>query len=165
MTVIEQVSKGCAARRDNIRKTASGGRGNFLKPRSVQIAKQLRPLRIRGAPVLLIDCRINMAIGYKQVEQAIIVEIQEACAPSKERYCWRAQPSLVGHVRKTSVALIAIKRVVVVGKTGDVKIQFAVSVVISNGDPHRGLFPSFAAQRKPGHIAHIFESAVAKVAI
>src|SRR5258708_5116952 len=80
---------------------------DLLKLVAIQIAEKLRPLRVGNTPFLLVDGGINVPVGYKNVQQAIIVEIQKPRRPGQEGKRRSSQSRAVSHVRKISVAIVA----------------------------------------------------------
>ena len=65
--------------------TASGRRRHLLEPRPVAVAEQQRALRPGHAPVEAVHLRIDVAVGHEQIQPAVVVEIEEARAPSEKR--------------------------------------------------------------------------------
>ena len=59
-------------------------RGNVLKLLALQVVKEHRPLRPAGAPLVLVDLRIDVAVGHQQVLPAVVVVVEECVAPAQE---------------------------------------------------------------------------------
>src|SRR5690349_17963353 len=106
-----------------------------------------------------------MAVGYEKIGPAVIVKVECHGAPAKERNRRVHEAGARGLVGEISVTIIYIEGVVIVGKRCDIEIHFAVVIKIANSDSHRGLLAPVFAQRKPGKVAYIFESAVVAVLV
>ena len=72
---------------------------------------------------------------------------------------------MIGDIRKTAVAVVSVKCLVVVRKGRDEQIDLAVAVVIAYADPHRRLRASVLAQRESRCVTHIFKRAVVPVTV
>ena len=81
MTVIKEIAKRGAAAGDDIGQPASGGGRDFLEFGTIEIAEKLRPLRPGGAPILQVHFRIDVSIDDKNVEQAVVIEVEETGSP------------------------------------------------------------------------------------
>jgi len=75
-----------------------------------------------------------VAIGDEYIQEAVVVEIQEA-APQPRNGIVDCQVGRIGDIREIEVAIIAVESLVVIGKRGDEKIEAAVAVVVSDGNP------------------------------
>src|SRR5262249_43409173 len=106
-SVVEEVSERRSARRDDRREPASGCRRNFFEPRSIEISKELRPLRPSRAPIQRISNWVNLAIRHKQIEQAVVVEIEESDAPSEKRNCGPNKSGLCGSIGESNSTIVA----------------------------------------------------------
>src|SRR5260370_40620842 len=62
VAVVKKISKGGPARSNEIGQPTARGGGDFFKLGAIYVAEKLRALRVRGAPILLVDRRINMAV-------------------------------------------------------------------------------------------------------
>src|SRR6185437_3693158 len=163
--IIGEVAKRRTPACDDVSQTASRGGWNFLEFGAIEIAEKLRPLRPGGAPILQVHLRIDVSIDDENVEQAVVVEVEEAGSPGQKRDSSVAQPGLIGHIGKISAPVILIESLVIVGKSCGEKIDFAVAVVISDADSHGRLLASIFAERESRSITHIFKRAVMPVAI
>ena len=114
VTVVEEVAEGGAARANDGSEAAAGGGRDFLKSEAVEIAKKLRALGPGGAPIALVGDGINVAVGDKKIEKAIVVEIKKAGAPAEKRNRRAAEAGFEGNVGEGRVAVVAIKSFVVV---------------------------------------------------
>src|SRR5690349_6497569 len=79
--VIEQVTERGAATGYHVSQAAVGRRWNHLESFAVHVAKQKRPLRVCGTPVLTIDITEHVPVRDKQIEKSVIIEIKEARLP------------------------------------------------------------------------------------
>jgi len=85
MAIIEEVTGRRAPTRDWRAQTTSSSRRYDSEPLAAQILKQERALSIRGAPVLFVDTRIHVTVGYKKVEPSIVVVVEEPSALTEKR--------------------------------------------------------------------------------
>src|SRR5215467_3585207 len=98
--------------------------------------------------MLVVDSGINVAIGEKQIEPAVIVIIEEAGAPTQKWNGRVCDTRGIAHISKTGLAVVAIECVVVVGKVGDRKIHLAIAVVVADSNSHRRLLAAFVVERE-----------------
>src|ERR1700682_250018 len=87
-----------------------------------------------------------MAVGGKQIAEAIVVEIQKHGSPTHIRMGGVVQPGFSGHVVE-HVTLIFVESVVIVGIRRDKNVGFAIVVVVSDRQSHVGLLRSVTAAR------------------
>src|SRR5258708_3895297 len=106
-----------------------------------------------------------MAVGDEYIQEAVVVEIQETCAPPKKGNSGTAKSGRIGDIREVEVAIIAVESLVVIGKRGDEKIETAVAVVVSDGNAHGCLGETFVGKRKAGKIADVFKRAVVAISV
>src|SRR5439155_10496746 len=111
---------------------ASGRRRYFLKFRAIHVAEQLRPLRPSRPPSLLIYDWEDVAVGDKQVGKSVIVEVEKSGAPAKKWNRRIHQPGSIRYIRDNAIAFVAKQHVVIVAKIRDVKIDFAIAVVVTH---------------------------------
>ena len=165
MAVVEEVAEGGAAGADNRGETATCGGGNFLKFLPVDIAEQQRTLRVGGAPFGFAGDGVDVTVGDEEVEKSVIIEIEEAGAPTEERYGGKAKTGTEGDVGKCGGAIVAVESFVVVGKRGDEQIQLAIAIVIAESDAHGGLRAALFAECETGCVADVLEGTVSAIAI
>src|SRR5579859_4366532 len=165
VAVVEEIAESGAASRNNGGEAAACGGRNFLEFCAVKIAKKLRALGPGGAPFCAVGDGVYVAIGDEDVEKAIVVKVEKAGAPGQKRNCGVTEADPERDVCEIGAAVVAIKRFVVVGKGGDEKVEFAVAIVIAEGDAHGSLGTAFFVDSETTLIAHIFKRAVATVAI
>src|SRR5713101_8798371 len=132
MTVVEQVTERRSSCRYYHGEAASRSRRHLLELRSIQITQQQRALRPGRAPVLQINSRIHVPIGHENVEQPVVIVVEKAGAPAQKWDRQRRDSSAKSDVGERRVAFIPVKRVVIVGEIRDVKIDFAITVVIAD---------------------------------
>src|SRR5579859_3140702 len=165
VAVVEEIAEsGAASRNDGGESAACRGR-NFLEFCAVEIAKKLRALGPRGAPFCAVGDGVDVAVGDEDVQKAIVVKVEKAGAPGEKRNCRVTETGAERDVCEIAVAVVAIKRFIVVGKGGDEKVELAVAIVIAEGDAHGGLGAAFFVDSETTLIAHIFKGAVATVVI
>src|SRR5260370_41112346 len=108
---------------------------------------------------------IDVSIGNEYVEQTVVIVLEKARAPAQKRYRQCRDSSAEADVGKGRVTVITVERVVIVGEIRDVEIDFAVTVVIADGDSHGGLLAPLVVQSKSRKIADIFKRAVVFVPV
>src|SRR5581483_6382351 len=86
LSVVEKIAESRASRGNNNRESAVRGCRDNLKVLAVHIVKQEGPLSVSHTPVVFIHARIHVPMRRKKVLPAVIVVVQEARAPAKERY-------------------------------------------------------------------------------
>src|SRR6185369_4525501 len=110
------------------------------------ISKQQRLLRVTRSPLVRISSRINMSIHNEQVEPAIVVIIDKTRAPTQKRNRNFTKSGLKRYVCEIVVAVVVIKNVRIVREVGDMKIDAAVVVIITDGETHSRLFAAILIQ-------------------
>src|SRR5205823_13625719 len=90
----------------------------------------------------------------------VVVVIEKAGAPAKERYRRASETGFEGDVGEARVAVVAIKSFVVVGKGRDEQAETAGVIVVAQGDAHGGLGAAFFIKGEAAHVADVFEGAV-----
>ena len=165
MPIVEEVAEGGAASADNSGQAATCGGGDFLKFFAVDTAEQQWTLRVGGAPLVLVRDGVDVTVGDEEVEKSIIIEIEEAGAPTEKRYGGMAKTGLEGDVRECGAAIVPVESFVVVGKRGDEEIQLAVAIVIAESDAHGGLRAAFFAKCETRCVADVLKSTVSAIAI
>src|SRR6185503_16246287 len=106
-----------------------------------------------------------MAVGEKQIQQAIVVIVEKSCSPAEKRNGGIRNSGRIAHIREAGIPVISVERVVVIRKIGDAEVDAPVSVVIAYRNPHRCLFAAFIVKRKSRKIADVLECAVVLVAV
>ena len=89
-----------------------------------------------------------MSVGDEYVAPSIIVEIEKARAPAEKGNRRRAESDGKRNIGETAAAIIVIKRIAVVRKIGDVKIEPSIVVIIAYGQTHARLFASVFVERE-----------------
>src|SRR5229473_387877 len=130
---------------------------------AIQVVKEERPLRVAHAPIVLVYSRIDVAIGVENVFPAVVVVIEESRAPAKKGNRHSSYARQKAHIRKISITFILVKRIVVVGKRCDVQRQMPAVVIISDAQPHGGLFAPVILQCKARGVAGVLECTVALI--
>ncbi len=106
-----------------------------------------------------------MAICHKNVLPAIVIKINEPCAPGEKGDGRLAHSKLKSKIEKIASPLVVKQSVVVIRKIGDVKIHFAIVVIITHRNAHGCLFASGFAEGESGRVADIFERPIAQVPV
>src|ERR1700761_8539067 len=75
--IIEEVAKGCTARRNDKGKTRSFDRWHQVKVLALLVVKQQGAFGVGGTPVVLVDHGINVAVDEKQIFPAVVVVVEE----------------------------------------------------------------------------------------
>src|SRR5579884_2361775 len=105
---IKQIAEGCTTRGNDKCKSRSCRGRDLLKSLSIQIPQQQRPLRPCCPPIKPVGLYIHVAIHRKNVQEAIVVEINEAGAPSQKRNGRMKEAGLGGNVRKFTLAVVSV---------------------------------------------------------
>src|SRR5208283_4905077 len=100
----------------------------------------------------------------ENVGPAIVVEIEEAAAPS-QILRMQAKSGLEGGIFEAPVALVAIERGCISGKIGFQNVEVAVEIVISGRDSHARLWFPVGAKHATGFQPHLNEFAVLLVLV
>ena len=93
---------------------------------------------------------INASGDDKNVRIAVVIEIDNACAPANEARL-HAEACRTGHIVKLSLAVVAIKTILVLSKMSLQDVEMSVQIVIADTDTHARLFTAIVAK---GHAAH-----------
>src|SRR5262249_9350075 len=109
--------------------------------------------------------RVDMAVGGKDVEPAVIVVVEKAGSPAQKGIFGIGELGADGDVGEIAAAIVAIEGVVIVGKVGDVKADAAAVIVVAGGDAHGSLFAAVVIEGEAGKVADVFERAVVLVAV
>src|SRR6266571_2917937 len=165
VTIVEQIPERSPARGDYYCEAGVRGRRNFLKFRSVQIPEKQRTLRPGRSPILLVYAGIDVAIGRENIEQTVVVVVEESSSPAQKGKSDGGYSRASGNIGKIAIAVVTIQSIVVVGKIGDIEIDFSVAVVVAHGDTHGCLLAPFVIQGEPGNITNVLERAVVLVAV
>src|SRR5579859_8120584 len=110
VAVIKEIAECCAAGGKDIGESTSSGRGHFLKFCAVTISKELGALGPSGTKIALVNNWINVAVGDEDVQETIIIEIEEARAPSQERNGRITKARFERDIGEIGRAIIAIER-------------------------------------------------------
>ena len=105
---------------------------------------QERPLRVLRVHRVARRLRIDMAVDREQVLVAVVVEVEEACAPPDKRAARRAEAELVRAVVEVAAVEVEVQRVGVAREVRREDIGAAVAVDIGHGDAHRRLLAALA---------------------
>src|SRR6185369_190239 len=84
LAIVEEIADGKAMSGDDARQSGAFDRGNLIELFACHIAQEQRPLSVARSPRHLVDERIHVAVGGDEVLPAIIVEVEERIAPTKE---------------------------------------------------------------------------------
>ena len=114
MPIVEQVAHGGAASCEQGGQPAAGSRRDLLKFFTVKIAKKLRALSPRGAPILLVNAWIDMTVSHEEVGESVVIKIQRDNSPAKKRDSRFTESRGECFIREIPVAVIDIESVVIV---------------------------------------------------
>src|SRR4030095_13963589 len=92
--------------------------------------------------VALVECRqlrIDMTIRYKEIDPTVIVVVKKLGSPPDVRQAHRRDFGSIRDISERVVAVIPVKRVVVVVKICNEQIQFLIVIVIANSHAHTSL--------------------------
>src|ERR1022692_3543230 len=135
------------------------GIGNLFKGAIAQVPEEnpRRPVRILWE--FLFDLRVHTAGYKKDVRQAIVIEVDDASAPTGEAN-FDAEFCLQRLIVEIAGAIVLVQHLCILGKVGLENVQMAVQIVVADTDSHPRLFLSFIAQGYATLYALLFESAV-----
>src|ERR1019366_1625700 len=109
---------------------------------------------------MLVYLWIDVAVDHEQVEPAIVIEIDEAVAPSDKRNRCLCNAYLIADVGETGVPVVVIHHLVIVAKVGYEKINQPVVFIVAGRNSHRGNFAPILVQRETGDVALIVKRAI-----
>src|ERR1017187_5092994 len=140
-------------------RNARAGVGNLFKAAIAQVPEENSRGPVRILWKFLFDLRIHTS-GYKEdVRQAIVIEVDDASAPTGEEN-FDAEFCLQSLIVEIAGAIVLVQHLCIFGKVGLENIQMAVQIVVADTDSHPRLFLSFIAQGYATLYALLFESAV-----
>ena len=106
------------------------------------------PKNLVGLTVALVEVRmciysrIQVTVGHKKIQIAVVVIVQKTRAPAKRAVGRLHKTAPLTHIFEIGPLNIFIQRAVVKCEIGDKKIRISVVVIISRTHPHPGLrFP------------------------
>ena len=91
---------------------------------------------------MLVNCRVDMAVGNDQIQPTIVVKIDKAGAPTKKRKRNLAEAGQKSYIGKISIAIVVIEHVRVVGKVCNVEADATRVVIVADRDSHSRLLSS-----------------------
>ena len=118
---------------------------------------QLRKVQLNRVEVV--------SLCHKQILEAIVVIVQEVNAPAGMKQRQSGQAAGVSVIGKGAVAIVLVKRVLLVRKIGDYEIWKPVIVVILQIDPHARIRSAVGIHCDLCQKAHLFKRSVSFVAI
>src|ERR1022692_2790021 len=140
-------------------RNARAGVGNLFKAAIAQVPEENSRGPVRILWKFLFDLRIHTS-GYKEdVRQAIVIEVDDASAPTGEAN-FDAEFCLQSLIVEIAGAIVLVQHLCIFGKVGLENIQMAVQIVVADTDSHARLFLSFIAQGYATLYALLFESSV-----
>ena len=150
-------------------RAAAGGRGrhrrteplrDVLEASVAEVAVHDLALLVARLRLDPLDLRIDVAIDDEEVEPAVVVEIDEADAPSEPA---GVQPDAGGErpIVAEALAAVGVQRRGVAGEVGLEEIDGAIAVVVADRDAHPGLRLAVLAVGAAGLDGDVLERAVA----
>src|SRR6266403_4311175 len=121
-TIVIKISKRTTPGARKIRDAWTGSRGNVAKLSVAQIFVQYLWLLVVGQAFQAVDLRINMPIHIKDVEPAIVIDIEESTTPTEQSGIGH-QSCALGVIDKYPFATVVIKIGKIVRKVGLENIQ------------------------------------------
>src|SRR5437868_7021964 len=100
--------------------------------------------------IVVIEIIRHGVVGDQEVGPAIVIVIAPSCAGTESS---TAYPGLLCDVLEPAIAQIVIEHVAAIA--GDKKIELAIIIVVSYGDPHTP-----AAPGQTSFLSNVFESAI-----
>src|SRR6266404_2818352 len=112
-----------------------------------------------------VNLRINVAVGYENVQPGVIIHVKESRAPSNVRIAGLAYAGSPTHVVESLRAHVAIQRIGLLLKVRDEEAETAAMVVIAPVNAHVAQFHAFAAEGYAAEHSHVGERSVVIVVI
>ena len=113
----------------------------------------------------LLNFRINVAIGDKNVEPAIIVVIEEAATKAENLARGNRDTRRVADFVEEALAIVMPEVVGTFLEIGDVKIQVAIVVKVAERDAHGRHGLALPGERHSGQEPNLLECAIAAIVI
>ena len=88
-----------------------------------------------------------MSIGGQQILPTVIIKVEKAGTPSQKRDGWLCDSRLITDFGKVAPAIVAVERIVVIGKNRVVEIEQPVVEVVAHCDSHRCGLAAILVQR------------------
>src|ERR1700722_13056333 len=126
----------------------SGERGHVFEGAVAIVAIQKHRLLVPRGAFYVVHLRIDVAVHFKNIEPAVIDEVDKASAPPHQRSRGFGDASLPSNVGKPLFALIPVKRIRLVHEIRDKNIQPAIMVKIPEVNAHRALLLAIEAERR-----------------
>src|ERR1700680_190996 len=146
LTIVIHITESCATARRQWQVGQARNRRDILKSAISIISKQEEGLAIRCAALDKVHLRIDVPVGYEDVEPSVIVHIKERSTPSHEGVAGLAYVRGVTDVRETLFAPIPVKRVGFLREICDEDVEQSIMVDIAKIHAHRALFATVSTQ-------------------
>src|SRR5260370_13370752 len=131
----------------------------------MDVPEEKGPLLPRSTPAEVVHLRVDVAVGDKQIEPSVVVDVQKARAPAEKGDGRLRDAHLVAYVSEVGVAIVAVERAVGDGEGGVIEIDEAIVGIVARGDSHAGSLAAALVQSIAAGGAGILEGAVALVEI
>ena len=148
VAVVVVVAEGSSAARFLEQQPAPDFGGRMPEPRAL-VEEELLPLRVARAEPVLVDLRVDVAVGDEDVEAAVVVDVDEPDAPPEVRPGSGGDARCVAAIGEDPGRTVLVQRVVVVREVRDDEVGKTVAVVVAGVDTHAGLRPAVAAHAAP----------------
>src|SRR5258706_4810671 len=112
-----------------------------------------------------VNLRINVAVGYENVQPGVIIHVKESRAPSNVRIAGLAYAGSPTHVVESLRAHVAIQRIGLLLKVRDEEAKTAAMVVIAPIDSHIPELHAFAAKGHATEHANVGECPIMVVVV
>src|SRR6266508_2939016 len=70
-----------------------------------QISKKQSLLRIARAPLMLVNSRVDMAVGHDQIQPTVVIKIEKARSPTKKRQRNLAESGQESYISEIGIAV------------------------------------------------------------
>ena len=164
VAVVVVVAEGAAAGRGVFHDARAALVGDFFEAAVAEIAVEVFVLGVFEVGFGFVDLGVDMAVGHKDVEPAVVVHVEEADAPAEEAGV-DAEAAGIGAVFEDGVAEIGVEGIGVAGEIRFYDIEIAVAVVIADGNTHACLRFGFGGERGAVLDGDVLEGAVMLVEI
>src|SRR5437660_4095839 len=163
--IVVEITKSSAAARLRDGNCRADEIADISKCAVVLVQEYELALAVLGSHLERIHLRINVTVDDEQVRPAVVIQVNAARAPTQVWHSGDTNPGSIGHFGEVHVPVIAIERVVLAIKVGELDGKTSGAVLVARCHSHPCHFATIAANRRSRHETHICEMPTAIVAI
>src|SRR6266496_5651156 len=82
---------------------------------------------------------INVTVNDQQIHPTIVVIIKEFCSPTDVGQTYGSHLGRIRNIRKGTVSIVVVESVIVVIEISNEQVQFAIVIIVTQGNPHATL--------------------------